>query len=124
MKQKCKNKVKSLLSRKGLVALLACSGTLFFVPQQATYAASSTSYEIEERNQQTITIRGKVVDDFGDPLPGATVRPKGEKTGTTTDMDGNFSLTVSSKNSVLLISFIGFTPKEVKAGDNLSRIVL
>src|SRR5512137_1900753 len=48
----------------------------------------------------------------GSPLPGASVVVKGTITGTTTDMDGKFSLSVP-ENSILLISFVGFLPEEI-----------
>ena len=57
---------------------------------------------------------GKVVDDKGQPLAGASVRIKGSKTGTTTDQNGDFSLEVP-EGSVLVISFLGYEDKEVTA---------
>lgn len=61
--------------------------------------------------QQTIT--GTVFDTNGAPLPGANVIEKGTTNGTQTDFDGNFSLTVSSADAVLVISYIGFEAQEI-----------
>jgi len=62
-----------------------------------------------------ITVKGKVIDEFGDPLPGATVQQKGTTTGTVTDSDGNFSFSVSS-DATLVVSFVGHKSMEVTVG--------
>ncbi|MEO2064771.1 MAG: TonB-dependent receptor [Christiangramia sp.] len=63
-------------------------------------------------------ITGTVKDDTGLPLPGATVVVKGTDKGTTTDMDGNFSIGVENPaNQTLVISFISFTTQEIPIGD-------
>ncbi|WP_420603089.1 SusC/RagA family TonB-linked outer membrane protein [Flagellimonas sp.] len=59
------------------------------------------------------TINGNVVDDKGQPLPGASIVEKGTTNGTSTDFDGNFQLNVSDENAILEVSYIGFTQKEV-----------
>jgi iron complex outermembrane receptor protein len=58
-------------------------------------------------------ISGIIVDETNQPLPGASVLEKGTKNGTTTDFDGNFTLSAKSNSGVLVISFIGYTRKEV-----------
>jgi TonB-linked SusC/RagA family outer membrane protein len=62
---------------------------------------------------QTKTITGKVLDDKGAPLQGATVVAKGSKAGTSTDAAGSFKLTVPSNTSTLVVSSIGFGNQEV-----------
>ena len=61
---------------------------------------------------QDIGVSGKVVDSKGAGLPGVTVVVKGTTTGTSTGSDGSFTLQVP-ENSVLVVSFVGFTRKEV-----------
>ena len=62
---------------------------------------------------QQVQITGKVTEaGSGDPIPGVNVVVKGSTIGTITDMDGGFSLEVN-EGSVLLISFIGYTQKEI-----------
>lgn len=56
---------------------------------------------------QEITIKGVVLDETELGLPGANIIVKGGKVGTATDLDGNFSLTVPSSNSVIVVSYIG-----------------
>ncbi|MHA4809535.1 TonB-dependent receptor [Flavitalea flava] len=60
-----------------------------------------------------IVIKGKVVDEDGRPLPGASVFIKGTQTGTTTDDKGEFTLNVEDKTGSLTISFTGMVTKEV-----------
>ena len=62
-------------------------------------------------------IKGKVSDESGEPLIGATITVKGTTTGTITDVDGNFSLTLSGDQKTLVFSFIGFETTEVQLDD-------
>ena len=67
--------------------------------------------------QNGITVTGIVTDGAGDALIGASVVVKGNtSTGTVTDFDGNFQLKVPSESTVLVISYVGMTTKEVKIG--------
>ncbi len=61
-------------------------------------------------------IKGKVTDEKGQPLEGATVLIKGTNNGTKTDADGNFSIN-AEPNSTLIISYVGFETREVKIGN-------
>jgi TonB-linked SusC/RagA family outer membrane protein len=61
---------------------------------------------------QEKTITGQVTSSTGEELPGASVVVKGTLTGTTTDVFGNYTLTVPDENAVLVFSFIGYTSKE------------
>lgn len=66
---------------------------------------------------QSRVITGQIIDDSGIPLPGATILVKGSTdTGTTTDFDGTFSLSVEG-NPTLVISFVGYLTQEVEIGD-------
>ncbi|MGY6557661.1 MAG: SusC/RagA family TonB-linked outer membrane protein [Nitritalea sp.] len=68
------------------------------------------------RAVQERTISGTVVDDRGEAIPGASVLVKGTTRGTTTDLDGKFSLRVN-QGDVLLVSFIGFRTLEQPVGN-------
>ena len=57
---------------------------------------------------QSMAVTGTVVDESGEAVAGAGVVEKGSLNGTVTDADGKFSMTVSSGNAVLEVSFIGF----------------
>ena len=68
--------------------------------------------------QQQKTISAVVMDPkLNEPIIGANVVIKGTTNGTITDMDGKFTLTISSPNDVILISYIGYIPLEIKASD-------
>lgn len=62
---------------------------------------------------QTFTISGKVTDSQGEGLPGVSVMRKGENTGTSTDLNGQFRIQVTSNRTVLVFTYIGFQTKEV-----------
>ena len=65
--------------------------------------------------QNGVAVKGKVTDTAAEPLIGASVIVKGQPSlGTVTDIDGNFHLTVPSEQSVLVISYVGMTTKEIK----------
>lgn len=73
--------------------------------------------------QQSIT--GVVLDGASnEPLPGASVVIKGTNQGTTTDFDGNFSLTTNSSSDILVVSYLGFVTKEVAVGNKSSITIL
>ena len=59
-------------------------------------------------------VRGKVLDDTGLEVIGASILVKGTTQGTITDMDGMFSLSVPDKNAILQVSYIGYQTLEVK----------
>ena len=65
------------------------------------------------------TVKGTVTDQTGQPVPGVSVFVKGTQVGTTTGLDGNFSLTVPAKllGGRLVFSSIGYTDVEVSIGD-------
>ena len=64
-----------------------------------------------------VQVSGTVNDENGQPLPGANILEKGTTNGTTSDVNGNFSLTVMGESSVLIFSFIGYTSQEVPVGN-------
>ena len=60
------------------------------------------------------TVSGRVLDENGEPLPGASIVEKGTANGVVSDVDGRYTLRISDPKSVLVCSFIGFDP--VQAG--------
>jgi iron complex outermembrane receptor protein len=66
---------------------------------------------------QTKNITGNVVDNYGEPVIGATIIVVGTTHGTTTDIDGNFTLGNVPNNAVLRISYIGYATQEISVAD-------
>src|SRR5699024_8132892 len=65
--------------------------------------------------QKQIIVKGIVKDENGEPVVGANVVEKGTSNGTITDMDGNFSLSIS-EGSQLSITYIGYLDQNVTVG--------
>lgn len=76
--------------------------------------------------QNDVLRKGVVVDENNEPLIGVHVAVKDNKSiGTVTDLDGKFQLKIPSANSILVFSYIGMDPKEIKAGnDEFIRVVM
>lgn len=71
------------------------------------------------------TVTGKVVSqEDGEPVIGASVKIAGTKTGTVTDVDGNFTLPNASKDAVLEVTYLGMEPKKVKASAKMKIMLV
>ncbi len=79
-----------------------------------------------QSRRAAVVAQGVVVDDMGDPLPGATVRVRGTKLATTTDSKGRFSVTMppleSGKSYYLDFNFVGMEKKSVRFRDGSTNI--
>lgn len=64
--------------------------------------------------QPTSNIKGKIIDEKGEGLPGAAVRIKGSNAGVVTDINGRFSLNTTNPNAILIISYTGFVSQEIQ----------
>ncbi|MCL3850622.1 TonB-dependent receptor [Parabacteroides sp. GYB001] len=83
---------------------------------EGSYIVLSPS-AITEVKQQAKIITGNIVDQNGDPVIGANVVEKGTTNGTISDVNGQFTLNVQQKNPILVVSYIGFTTKEIPVGN-------
>ena len=91
------------------------------------FADTNINYEIIDRHillsvknvdsktvdQQQVTVRGRVQDTQGNPLPGVTVVVKGTTQGTITDTEGRYSLPNVPNDAVLVFSFVGMQTQEI-----------
>jgi TonB-linked SusC/RagA family outer membrane protein len=68
------------------------------------------------------TVSGKVVDDKGNALGGASVAEKGQSNATVTAADGSFSINIQRQSAVLVFSFVGYQPKEVSVNSSTSSL--
>lgn len=76
-------------------------------------------YSLSSVAQNGVLAKGIILDEHNEPVIGANITVRGNKSiGTIADIDGNFQLSVPSSNSVLVISFIGMTPKEIRVGNS------
>ncbi|MDD4199106.1 MAG: TonB-dependent receptor [Paludibacter sp.] len=74
---------------------------------------------------QGIKVTGKVIDNTtNEAIIGGSVLVRGTNTGTITDLDGNFSITVSSPNAVLVFSYVGMQTKEITVGEKVSGLTI
>lgn len=85
-------------------------------PSQAAAPQSASS-------ASTIKVAGKVLDEAGDPVIGATVMVKGNSKGVITDLDGNFEIDVTPQ-SVLQISFLGMAQQNIPVVSSQKNLVV
>jgi TonB-linked SusC/RagA family outer membrane protein len=69
---------------------------------------------------QTKTVTGRVTEAGGSGVPGVTVTARGENRATTTNENGNFSISVNSNATTLIFSSVGYTTQEIRVGDRAS----
>ena len=75
--------------------------------------------------QNGVVVKGKVLDANDEPLIGAAIVLKGNtNVGTVADFDGNFTLEVPNRNSVLTVSYLGMTPQDVKVNGRTMIVVV
>lgn len=98
-----------LISRFGCYVFLLVAGFMF----SAVDAQANESAKAVQAVQQNQTYSGNVVDETGEPLIGVSIVVKNQKLGTTTDLDGNFKISCPA-NSVLVLSYVGYTTQEVR----------
>ena len=85
------------------------------------YIATKKIKAVEKTSVQgNMKVEGKVVDEQGEPIIGAAVLIEGTTTGSVTDVNGNFVLSVPSKDAVLVASYIGMATGKVKARPKLT----
>ncbi|MFP5436956.1 MAG: SusC/RagA family TonB-linked outer membrane protein [Bacteroidia bacterium] len=73
---------------------------------------------------QQLPVKGTVIDENGLPLPGASVLEQGTSNAVSTDMEGNFTINVSSPDAIIVISFMGYTEQKITAKQNNTNIKL
>ena len=81
----------------------------------STNKTSSVNPSGVEQNEKIV--KGKIIDDRGDPLSGVAISVKGTNLGTITDLDGNYSLKVPDNKAILRFVFLGFIPQEINVGN-------
>ncbi|GAA3594222.1 TonB-dependent receptor [Flavivirga amylovorans] len=95
-----------------------------FINANASVVINNDALNNKNTTQVQEIIIGVVTDANGQPLPGASIIEKGTKNGTQTDFDGKFSIQTFGENAVLVISFIGFTKKEVPVTKQTTNLTI
>jgi TonB-linked SusC/RagA family outer membrane protein len=90
-----------------------------YVITPAGSSSAAPTSPLTDAGVASVQLTGRVVDEKNEGLPGATVLLKGTTNGSTTDMDGKFSLTVPSATGVLVVSFVGYQSQEVSISNSL-----
>lgn len=94
---------------------------------QSKAVGDATNFEVIQTAEQnaSVTVTGLVTDPSGEKLPGVSIAIKGTPLGTTTNANGEFSLSVPSEKSVLIFSFVGYSTREmVVDGKSKLNVVL
>ncbi|MDR0349613.1 MAG: SusC/RagA family TonB-linked outer membrane protein, partial [Tannerella sp.] len=73
---------------------------------------------------QQQTISGNVIDVNGEPIIGATVQAKGTSTGTVTDVNGHYTVSVPASATTLVVSYVGFETREMAITGNVVNVAL
>ncbi len=106
---------------------------LLFVGIIAGFSSESYSPKVElnfsEMGTNSVavqqkTVTGKVTDVKNEPLPGVTIVVKGTTQGTTTDFDGNYSITDLPDNATLVFSFVGMVKQEIPVNSSTINVTL
>lgn len=90
-----------------------------FTGQPLTYVIDQNTVIIRAKPEpavnpaQEVTVRGKVVDEKGLPVPGVSVQIKGTNTGAVTDISGAYTVKLPTGNETLVFSFIGYAKQEI-----------
>jgi TonB-linked SusC/RagA family outer membrane protein len=97
-----------------MISGLAYSSSLI-APADSGASSSPTAAPVIN-SRVDISVSGKVLDQTGQSVPGATILEKGTTNGVVADLNGNFKLSVAGPNSVLVVAFIGYSTQEVTVG--------
>ena len=113
---------------KRIVSVSANNNNIFKILDQI-FAGTNVKYSVLEKKiilsteivqgiqQGQNKVTGIIKDNAGIPIVGATIMEKGSTNGTVSDLDGNFSLQMSSQGTIL-ISYIGYITQEIKVDKN------
>lgn len=89
----------------------------FLIPGNDKRMSQLLAGRVIEVESKDVSIRGKVIDENGEGLPGVSILLKGTQRGTVTDSQGNFSMDVPGQAAVLVFSFLGYTAQEIMVGN-------
>ncbi len=99
-----------------------------YIPKLIDHIIPQLSYRIlisPPKYSDERTIKGRLIDESGEPLIGATVQVKGSNVGTITDLDGAFTMNIPfGDDIVLVVTYVGYETKEVPINDQLELTII
>lgn len=101
--------------RKHLFVTLLLTCAMPFTGRMMAFAAPAP----QTQSQGVVTVKGTVLDENDEPVIGASVTPKGQKTGVSTDEFGNFTISVKP-GTQLVVSYVGYKSETVKAANDMT----
>lgn len=112
-RQKSRNHLTMTIKTLSATLFFSCILTFAYAgnPHVPGEAANNRHLITNEKIPDKV-IKGKVTDQEGNPLAGVSVTVKGTNTGTTTDDEGNYTLTVADEAKILVFSFVGYDSEE------------
>jgi len=113
-----KNRKTNWFLSRSLLKLTACTCLTLCIGQVLAAPTSSGNTPSVAAQQETTTIKGRVVDEKGEGLVGVSIREKGTNNGTISSMDGTYTLNVKGQKPVLIFSYIGYAAQEILVGHN------
>ena len=87
------------------------------VKENSLNQTEKTTLNINNSNVADITIKGTIIDEKGEKLPGVSISVKGTTRGTTTNSNGEYSISVLDNKATLVFSFVGFLNQEIVVGN-------
>ena len=105
-----------MMKTKWCVCILTSAATLASASMAMGAVTASGAPALQQDSRvKSNKFSGQVVDaKTGEPIIGVTVKVKGTNIGTVTDIDGRFSIGAAGKSPVLVFSYVGYSPQEVK----------
>lgn len=100
------------------VLLILVNDVSFADGLEATRHSQVENEAISDQTQKEIRVTGKVLDEEGKPLPGASILLLGSVTGAMSEADGSYSINVPSAESTLEFSFVGYVKQQIRVGTN------
>jgi len=110
-----------------LFFLVAWNGGLFAKQgENSMVTARNVFMQDTVKKDSSVVIQGQVFDETNTTLPGVTIKIKGTQSGTVSDADGKFKLTLPGGKYTLIFTFIGYKSREISSSDKklLKKVIL
>lgn len=108
------------MNYKKILTLSLCCSLLSWAPCSLAIAGS---HSMTKESSTPIHVKGIIVSDKGEPLPGVSIAVKNTGTGTSSRTDGTFSLNVASTRTILVFSYLGYKKQELQAKADMKVIL-